>query len=88
MKLNKPYTNKEYADFAVYCNQNDCNIVDQTDYLEAVKNEQAILSYKEKRMMEYPCIAEQLDMIYWDKVNNTNVWLDTIAQVKAKYPKK
>lgn len=44
-------------------------------------------SYAEKRMAEYPSIGDQLDMIYWDKVNNTNVWQETIAAIKAKYPK-
>lgn len=36
MKLYKPYTNKEYADFAVYCMQNRLRIEDKGDYLEAV----------------------------------------------------
>lgn len=36
MKLNKPYTNKEYADLAVYCNKNGLIIEDKGDYLEAV----------------------------------------------------
>ena len=36
MKINKPYTNKEYADLAVYCNENGKVIEDNGDYLEAV----------------------------------------------------
>ena len=36
MKLNKPYTNKDYADLAVYCNKNGKVIEDKGDYLEAV----------------------------------------------------
>ena len=36
MKINKPYTNKEYADLAVYCNENGKVIEDKGDYLEAV----------------------------------------------------
>ena len=44
-------------------------------------------SYQEKRRSEYPPIAEQLDMIYWDKVNGTNLWQDKITEIKAKYPK-
>lgn len=36
MKLNKPYTNAQYADFAVYCNKNGKIIEDKGDYLEAV----------------------------------------------------
>ena len=37
MKLNKPYTNAQYADLAVYCNRNGLIIEDKGDYLEAVK---------------------------------------------------
>ena len=44
-------------------------------------------SYSEKRQAEYPSIPDQLDMIYWDKVNNTNLWQEKIAEIKAKYPK-
>ncbi len=36
MIVNKPYTNKEYADLAVYCNQNGLIIEDKGDYLESV----------------------------------------------------
>ena len=36
MKINKPYTNKEYADLAIYCNENGKVIEDKGDYLEAV----------------------------------------------------
>lgn len=44
-------------------------------------------TYVEKRKAEYPSLADQLDMIYWDKVNNTNLWQSTIAEIKEKYPK-
>lgn len=44
-------------------------------------------TYAEKRAAEYPAIGDQLDMIYWDKVNNTDHWQQTIAAVKEKYPK-
>lgn len=36
MKLNKPYTRKQYADFAVYCTAHQCMIEDRGEYLEAV----------------------------------------------------
>lgn len=36
MKLNKPYTNQQYADLAVYCNKNGKVIEDKGDYLESV----------------------------------------------------
>lgn len=34
--LQKPYTNKQYADFAVYANSNNLIIEDKGDYLELV----------------------------------------------------
>ncbi len=44
-------------------------------------------SYLELRRQAYPDITDQLDMIYWDQVNGTNLWRKTIAAVKSKYPK-
>lgn len=44
-------------------------------------------TYAEKRQSEYPAITDQLDMIYWDKVNGTNLWQETITAIKEKYPK-
>jgi len=43
--------------------------------------------YRDKRRLEYPPIQEQLDMLYWDQVNGTSNWLQTIQRVKDKYPK-
>ena len=43
--------------------------------------------YKEKRAMAYKPLAEQLDMMYWDKVHGTTTWQDHIDQVKADNPK-
>lgn len=39
MRIYKPYTDEEYADLAVYCNENDCYIVEFNDYLESKENE-------------------------------------------------
>lgn len=49
--------------------------------------EAALKEYAIKRESEYPPICNQLDMIYWDNINNTTIWKDTIAGIKAKYPK-
>ncbi len=43
--------------------------------------------YKRDRAKEYPSIADQLDMQYWDKINGTTKWADAIQAVKDKYPK-
>jgi hypothetical protein len=44
-------------------------------------------TYKYQRASEYPSLQEQLDMQYWDKINNTTNWQDAINTVKTKYPK-
>lgn len=43
--------------------------------------------YNVQRAEAYPPITDQLDMIYWDKVNGTNLWQAKIAEIKATYPK-
>ena len=43
--------------------------------------------YQRDRATAYPSIQEQLDMQYWDKVNNTTNWEDAIAKVKSDNPK-
>ena len=45
------------------------------------------LKYQRDRAAEYPSLQEQLDMQYWDKINNTTNWQDAINTVKTKYPK-
>ena len=44
-------------------------------------------TYVDKRRVEYPALADQLDMIYWDKVNGTDLWVEKITAIKTKYPK-
>ena len=36
---------------------------------------------------KYPSTEEQLDMLYWDKVNSTDNWKEAIDKVKADSPK-
>lgn len=44
-------------------------------------------TYIELRQAAYPPVGDQLDMIYWDQVNGTDIWRQTIAAIKAEYPK-
>ena len=55
----------------------------QTKIDEIVKAETHIVP----RERAYPSIQEQLDMMYHDKVNGTNTWQETIAQIKSDNPK-
>lgn len=45
-------------------------------------------TYVEKRAAMYPNVAEQLDMIYHDMAEGTDIWLKCIKNVKEIYPKK
>jgi hypothetical protein len=49
--------------------------------------EQKLLAYRDQRRLAYPPIGDQLDMIYWDQINETTIWQDTVAAVKILYPK-
>ena len=44
-------------------------------------------AWKGARINAYPSTGDQLDMQYWDSVNNTTTWADAIAKVKADNPK-
>ncbi len=43
--------------------------------------------YIRKRLNGYPSISEQLDMLYWDKKNGTNKWVEAVDKVKSDNPK-
>ena len=49
-------------------------------------NEQEF-GYIQARQVAYGSIADQLDMQYWDAVNDTTIWKDHIAKVKSDNPK-
>lgn len=55
--------------------------------IKAQKSNPSTPDYKILRAKEYPPIEEQLDLIYWDKVNGTNFWEKAISAIKEKYPK-
>ena len=60
----------------------------QLNALEAQANEiEKINNIRSQRANNYPSLADQLDMQYWDKINGTNKWQQAINAVKQKYPK-
>ena len=64
-----------------------------SDYDQAIvdlansKFDQQENGYKTARQEAYVSIQDQLDMQYWDSVNDTTTWADHIAQVKSDNPK-
>ena len=71
--------NRHYKRFIQDIAEQSIEIVEGPDVVE--------LSYSELRVSEYPSREEQFDMMYWDKVNGTTVWENTIQAIKDKYPK-
>ena len=43
--------------------------------------------YSQRRAEAYPTWQDQMDMQYWDKVNNTTTWQDEVAKIKLENPK-
>ncbi len=45
------------------------------------------MTYADKRKSAYNRLPNQLEMIYDDKVNGTNKWVEAIAEIKKLFPK-
>jgi hypothetical protein len=65
----------------------NCSIGDTWDGATFVKRVRPPLTYDIARAYDYASTGDQLDMMYWDSVNGTRIWLDHIAAVKAAHPK-
>ena len=72
-------TNSDYQRFIQDVAEQGISIVEGPDIIEP--------SYITLRQSAYPSLQDQQDMQYWDGVNSTTVWQDTIASIKNKYPK-
>lgn len=75
----KDPNNRHYQQFLDDVIEHGTSIAEGADVVEP--------SYVELRAAAYPDLATQLDMQYWDSINGTTNWQNTIDAVKAKYPK-
>ena len=82
MKLNKPYTNKEYADLAVYCNKNGLIIEDKGDYLEAVNPPEPSI---EELQAEVRAVRNSYLEKYVDPKQLVMVWNSLTAEEQELY---
>ena len=71
--------NRHYQQFLDDVIEHGISIVEGEDVVEP--------DYVALRANEYPDMATQLDMQYWDGINGTTTWQDSIDAIKAKYPK-
>lgn len=71
-------------------NDNDIDQPSDSDIIAEATRLQAEYDnkqYQRDRASEYPALAEQLDMLYHDRINSTDTWMEAIQAVKTKYPK-
>lgn len=71
--------NSDYQKFIQDVAEQGIEIVEGPDIIEP--------SYVELRQQAYPSLQDQQDMQYWDTINGTTVWQDTITAIKEEYPK-
>lgn len=72
----------------VWGDSSDPSIPSEAEVLAKVSEiQQERIDTQYQRERQYPTIAEQLDMQYWDSVNGTTTWADAIAAVKTANPK-
>lgn len=77
-----------YADI-VWLDENE-TIPTEEEVNQAIKDvtaEREANLYKGKRREAYGRIEDQLDLLYWDKKNGTNKWVEFIDKVKSDNPK-
>lgn len=93
MSLDHPAIRKAYPNVVVIDDGTGCfdaegnEIVTEKAKVDAARVELDKLNYQIIRQTEYPAIADQLDMIYWDQVNGTTTFKTAIAKVKSDNPK-
>ena len=79
MRLDKPYSDEQYAGLAIFCNDNNCHPEDRGEYLESVenppyvptsedkiselKNQLAAMDYKTSKYVDGEYTAEELAII-------------------------
>ena len=86
MQIQKPYTNEQYAELAIYCNGNDAHIEDKGDYLESVKNEytaEQLRAFRIAELKELLCNADYWGQKYIDGEYTEAEWEEKKAQRKA-----
>ena len=80
------------GDGVVYIHEWNLDIAQPTaeqiaSYETAGNTAEALRTVLSNRATSYPTIQEQLDMQYWDGINNTTTWKDAITKVKTDNPK-
>ena len=79
--------NKVYANLVIYGDQEKPTQEFLESELARLQSEYDAQEYARNRATAYASTGDQLDMQYWDSVNDTTTWKDHVAAVKAQFPK-
>ena len=80
-------SNKVYANLVIHDGSTKPTEVECNDGLKALQDAFDAKEYARKRVAAYPKLTHQLDMLYWDKKNGTNKWVEAVDKVKSDNPK-
>ena len=79
--------NKVYANLVIHGDQEKPTQEFLESELARLQSEYDSQEYARNRATAYASTGDQLDMQYWDSVNDTTTWKDHIASVKGQFPK-
>jgi len=79
--------NKVYANLVIHGDQEKPTQEFLESELARLQAEYDSQEYSRNRAEAYASTGDQLDMQYWDSVNDTTTWKDHIASVKDQFPK-
>jgi len=77
------------VDYITWHDGNPTSITDEAILAKQteLQSEYDAQEYARNRAKAYASTGDQLDMQYWDSVNDTTTWKDHIASVKDQFPK-
>ena len=91
IKPGAQYTVRGYSLDDVEWNSHDISKPSQEEFDIAmqtiIQEQQSKNTWFPQRVAAYPSIQQQLDMLYWDQMNGTATWKDSITSVKQQFPK-
>ena len=82
-----PSNNKVYANLVMYGGQEKPTQEFLESELARLQSEHDAQDYARNRATAYASTGDQLDMQYWDNVNDTTTWKDHVTSVKEQFPK-
>ena len=82
MRLNKPYSQEQYASLAIFCNANNCHIEDRGEFLESVENPPYVPTTEDKisELKNQLSAMDYKTSKYVDGEYTTEEWAEIVAE--------